>query len=84
MSKDFKDIPMNYDRVFKNAVTVFKDKTLDFLGLHDIAPISEPLRTENVEIIVKSELADLTFSLKDGRGINFEEGATRSPITKLA
>ncbi|MDR2855420.1 MAG: hypothetical protein LBV40_04620, partial [Methanomicrobiales archaeon] len=72
-NKKVKDVHTNYDQVFKEALTLFKDKTLDFLGLHGIAPIAEPLRTENVEVSIRSEFADLTFALQDGRGIHFEE-----------
>ena len=70
--KDVQDIHMNYDSVFKESLILFKDKTLDFLGLPHIAPIVEPLRTENVEITIRSEFADLTFGLADGSGINLE------------
>jgi len=73
MDKKAQDVHMNYDYVFKESLILFKDKTLEFLGLKNIAPIAEPLRTENVEIIIQSELADMTFALKDGRGIHFEE-----------
>jgi predicted transposase/invertase (TIGR01784 family) len=67
------DINMNYDTVFKEAMVLFKDKSLDFLGLHGIAPIDEPLKTENVQIEINTEFLDLTFGLKDGRGVHFEE-----------
>ena len=67
------DIHKNYDTVFKEAMVLFKDKTLDFLGLHGIAPITEPLRTENVQIEINTEYLDLTFGLQDGRGLHFEE-----------
>ena len=63
----------NYDLVFKEAMVLFKDKALDFLGLTGIAPITEPLRTESVEIEVKIEFRDLTFGTEDGRGVHFEE-----------
>ncbi|MDR2855354.1 MAG: hypothetical protein LBV40_04275 [Methanomicrobiales archaeon] len=72
-NKKVKDVHTNYDHVFKEALTLFKDKTLDFLGLHGIAPIAEPLSTENTEVFIRSEFADLTFALQDGRGIHFEE-----------
>jgi hypothetical protein len=67
------DIHNNYDVVFKDAITLYKDKTLDFLGLHGIAQIQEPLRTENVQIEIKSEFLDLTFGTADGRGLHLEE-----------
>jgi hypothetical protein len=63
----------NYDLVLKDALTLFKDKTLDFLGLSGIAPISESLSTESVEIEVKWEFQDLAFATQDGRGVNLEE-----------
>jgi len=65
-------IHQNYDAVFKEALVLYKDKALDFLGLMGIAPITEPLRTESVEIEVKIAFRDLTFGLSDGRGANFE------------
>ena len=67
------DVPhKNYDPVLKEAMTLYKNKALDFLGLTGIAPISEPLRTESVEIEIKIEFSDLTFGTQDGRGLHFE------------
>ena len=66
-------IHKNYDYVFKEALSIYKNKALDFLGLTGIAPIIEPLRTETVEIEIKSEFRDLTFSTADGRGLHLEE-----------
>ena len=67
------EIPhQNYDPVFKEAMTLYQDKALDFLGLTGIAPITEPLRTESVEIEIKIEFRDLTFGTQDGRGLHFE------------
>ena len=66
-------IHKNYDYVFKEALSIYKDKALDFLGLTGIAPITEPLRTETVEIEIKSEFRDLTFGTADGRGLHLEE-----------
>ena len=62
----------NYDPVFKEAMTLYQDKALDFLGLTGISPIIEPLRTESVEIEIKIEFRDLTFGTQDGRGLHFE------------
>ena len=62
----------NYDPVFKEALSLFKDKALDFLGLTDIAPITEPLRTESVEIEIKNAFSDLTFGTQDGLGLHLE------------
>ena len=67
------DVPhQNYDPVFKEAMTLYQGKALDFLGLTGIAPITEPLRTESVEIEIKIEFRDLTFGTQDGRGLHFE------------
>ena len=68
-----KDIHRNYDPVFKEALVLFQDKALDFLGLTGVAPITEPLMTESVEIEIKIEIRDLTFGTQDGRGLHFEE-----------
>jgi hypothetical protein len=43
------------------------------LGLEGLGPIEEPLKTELTEIEIRSEFADLTFRLKDDRGLHFEE-----------
>ena len=66
------DIWQNYDTVFKDAVSMFKDKSLDFFGLPKDITILEPLKTETKEITVKSEFADLTFKLSNGKGLHFE------------
>jgi hypothetical protein len=66
-------IHKNYDAVFKDALTLFKDKTLDFLGLHDIPPITEPLSAEFVDVDVKTNILDLVFGLQDSRGLHIEE-----------
>jgi len=65
-------IHQNYDPVFKEAMVLFQNKALDFLGLTGLAQITEPLRTESVEIEIKIALRDLTFGMEDGRGVNFE------------
>jgi hypothetical protein len=69
----------NYDPVFKEALVLFKDKSLDFLGLIGIAPIEDSLSAETVEIDINWEFIDLAFSTKDGRGIHFEEEVDLSP-----
>ena len=66
-------IHQNYDSVFKEAMTLFKDKALDFLGLTGVAPITEPLMTESVEIEIKIAFRDLSFGTQDNRGVHFEE-----------
>jgi len=66
------EIWRNYDAVFKDAVTMFKDKSLGFFGLPDDVTITEPLKTETTEIIVKSEFADMTFRMSNRKGMHFE------------
>ena len=64
----------NYDLGFKEAITLFKDKTLDFLGIDELASIAEPLATESVNVEIKSLFRDLVFASKDKyRGFHFEE-----------
>ena len=63
----------NYDAVFKDAVTLFSDKALDFFGLPGDMKILEPLRSEKKEVRVETEFSDLTFRLSDGRGLHAEE-----------
>jgi hypothetical protein len=70
--------PSNDATVVADAMTMFKDKSLDFLGLSEIGVIGEPLKTENVEVVVRSEFADMTFSMEDGRGLHFEEEVSLS------
>ena len=72
------DVWQNYDTVFKDAVSMFKDKSLDFFGLPKDITILEPLKTETKEITVKSEFADLTFKLSNGKGLHFESEAALS------
>jgi hypothetical protein len=61
------------DLVFKESMTIFKGKALDFLGLTNLATITEHLGTESVQIEVVWEFKDLAFGTQDGRGVHFEE-----------
>ena len=73
------DIPaQNLDKVFKESLSLFKGKTLDFLGLSGIAPITEHLGTESIQVEVVWEFADLAFATKDGLGLHLEEEADLS------
>ena len=65
------DIHNNYDAVFKESFLLYKDKSLDFLGLH-IAPIAEPLNTEHTEVELKKTYSDLLFKLLDNTGLHME------------
>jgi len=68
------DIPhTNYDLGFKEAITLFKDKALDFFGIDDLASITEPLATESVQVEIKSLFRDLVFATQEGKGLHFEE-----------
>ena len=42
----------NIDLTFKESLSLFKGKALDFLGLTNISPITEHLGTESVQIEV--------------------------------
>jgi len=44
-----------------------------YLGLTNLAPITEHLGTESVQIEVVWEFKDLAFGTQDGRGVHFEE-----------
>ena len=63
----------NYDLGFKEAITLFKDKALDFFGINELASITEPLATETVQVEIKSLFRDLVFATQAGKGLHFEE-----------
>lgn len=67
------NIKQNYDAVFKDALSLFKDKSLDFLGLTSDTKITEILSTERKEIVVETEFSDLTFKTDKNYGIHLEE-----------
>ena len=69
----------NYNLGFKEAITLFKDKALDFFGIDELASITEPLATESVQVEVKSLFRDLVFATKEGKGLHFEEEVNLSP-----
>ena len=74
------DVPhTNYDLGFKEAITLFKGKALDFFGIDDLASITEPLATESVQVEIKSLFRDLVFATKEGKGLHFEEEVNLSP-----
>ena len=68
---NIKDLHNNYDSVFKEALMLYKNKTLDFLGL-DFAMIDEPINTEMTELKVNKSFIDMGFMLKDKTGIHLE------------
>ena len=68
---NLKEIHNNYDSVFKEALMLYKNKTLDFLGL-DLAMIEEPLNTEMTEVKVNKNFTDMCFMLKDKTGLHAE------------
>jgi len=73
------DIPhRNYDLGFKEAMTLFKDKALDFFGIDDLDTITDSLATESVEVEVKSLFRDLVFATSEGKGLHLEEEITLS------
>jgi hypothetical protein len=64
----------NYDRAFKEALALFENQTLDFLGLN-LPRITRVLPTEFAEIETKDDLVDLLFWLED-RSVLHIEGQT--------
>ena len=65
------DIHQNYDAVFKESFTLYKNQSLDFLDL-GLAPVQELLNTEDTEFVVKKSYEDLIFKLADDTGLNLE------------
>ncbi|MHC6202098.1 RpnC/YadD family protein [Breznakiellaceae bacterium SP9] len=72
----------NYDAVFKDSFTLFRNKSLRFLGIESDARIIEILSTEKREVRpVDTEFSDLTFLCcqdgadpqKKGFGLHIEE-----------
>ena len=64
--------PQNYDLAFKEAFSIFEDKTLTFLGL-DLPKIASFLETEFPEIETHDDTMDLNFQLDDGSILHLEE-----------
>ena len=64
------DIYTNYDTVFKDAMDLFKDKSLDFFGLDNSLRVKEPLKTEKKELVVTSEFSDGSFLLSNNKGMH--------------
>ena len=62
----------NYDLAFKEAFSLFENKTLDFLGL-TLPRISGFLETEFAEIETHDDYMDLNFRLEDGSILHLEE-----------
>ena len=69
--ENIKELRNNYDIVFKEALMLYKNKTLDFLGL-DLATIEEPINTEMTELKVNKSFTDMGFILKDKTGLHLE------------
>ncbi len=67
----------NYDFIIKNAMEIFRDKTLDFLGIK-LPKIKSELKTEFKEIMTKTDIMDLNFLLEDGNILQLEEEANIS------
>ena len=62
----------NYDAGFKKALLLFKDKSLDFIGLENLPVVREAINTEHVDFEVKYTFSDMAFLLADGTGLNME------------
>ncbi|MEA1884490.1 MAG: DUF4351 domain-containing protein [Thermotogota bacterium] len=64
----------NYDMVIKDALTLFENKTLDFLGL-DLPKIISVEDSELYKTETKNNFIDLIFMLEDGTLLHIEEEA---------
>ncbi|WHH57387.1 hypothetical protein [Petroclostridium sp. X23] len=62
----------NYDKVFKDAFSIFSDKVLDFLDLQFPA-IQRFMETQIAEIETKGDRMDLNFWFEDGSILHIEE-----------
>lgn len=62
----------NYDLVIKEALTLFEDKDLDFLGIKT-AKIVRAEPTELYKIETQHNFVDLLFLLEDGSLLHLEE-----------
>jgi hypothetical protein len=67
----------NYDKVFKDAFSIFNHKVLDFLGM-DLPKIERFLETEFTEIETQGNRMDLNFLLEDGSILHLEEEVSLS------
>ena len=64
----------NYDIVFKDSFSIFRNKVIDFLDV-DIPKIDSFLDTEFAEIETNKQQLDLNFRLTDGSILHLEEEA---------
>lgn len=62
----------NYDLVFKEAFSLFNNKSLNFLGV-DLPSVSSFLDTEFPEVETTNDMMDMNFRLKDGSILHLEE-----------
>jgi hypothetical protein len=68
---DATDYYQNYDAVLKEALTLYNNKSLAFLGL-DIADVDVPISTEFTTVKVEKSFTDSAFKLKNGTGLHLE------------
>jgi hypothetical protein len=64
--------PQNYDLILKEAFSIFKNKSLDFLGLN-LPPIVGLIETEFAEVETHNDRLDLVFLLEDKGLFHLEE-----------
>ena len=55
----------NYDLAFKEAFSLFNNKSLNFLGI-DLPSISSFMDTEFAEVETTNDMMDMNFRLTDG------------------
>ncbi|MCL1996012.1 MAG: hypothetical protein FWG63_07400 [Defluviitaleaceae bacterium] len=63
----------NQDKVFKEALDLFLNKSLDFFGIEQI--LTEILSTETTETTTKKSFADNAFKTATNEGVHFESEA---------
>lgn len=75
----------NYDNVFKNSFSIFKQGINDFLEI-DLPEIEGFIETEFAEIETADERLDLNFRLADGSILHLEEEAdiSRNDLIRFA
>ncbi len=62
----------NYDLLVKESLTIFKNKTLEFLGL-SLPKIVDVIKTDLYKIETKNKLIDMNFLLEDNSILHLEE-----------
>ncbi|MDR1532722.1 MAG: hypothetical protein LBS62_11185 [Clostridiales bacterium] len=62
----------NYDIVFKDALSLFSGKSLEFLGINGLPPLGKPLKTELPDISAHTAFSDLTYDIPGLGGVHLD------------